>query len=160
MTEYNVRLEQYISCRGRHPDSLGVIMYRLVTLPFVPTLEIGLGLIEDSDFESDCTELTQIMWQVPESRFLARLEDNDGTHGMDSIAWMLAHGWCVDLRCEWPDHESAVREAIGEAKTAVEIVDGPIHVLYPNELSALELTGLPHVILHRGDKVNRIIAQQ
>lgn len=83
-------------CTRINGDRVGLI--RSITLPFPPYEGLRIGLHRSSDFMSEESVVSTVMWLVYQNVFLVDLEEGPKNDASDE--WLLElckHGWSVDM---------------------------------------------------------------
>lgn len=150
---YEVRLilrERLVDRKPKGAAIRGVVLNKLIQLPFVPVVGTGLGLLEDSDFCFNHFEVERMMYVTKSNLFLVELKNDvefEASRESDfwnHIQWHISEGWRLELGVAFDDEEECEK---CDGTCTVQI-GNLYYSLDEDSVRVLMMEKTPHKVMH------------
>ena len=150
---YHVRLFMYLSDEAHFT----VRLEKEITLPFIPSVTISLGLEDYSTFHNDETIIKEVMWIIPLDEFHVAIEDVrlSGSYAKEYCEIFIKEGWKTCLGVNFSEANDALQCANDYEDSKAVCVDGKFFVLSDHEQYSLQKDGRDFAIISDEDQCGR-----
>ena len=144
--QYHVRLFRYLFSDER---TFSVRLEKEITLPFVPSVTISLGLDDGSTFCHDQEKVKDVMWIVPLGEFHVEIKElrSSALHCKECCDLYIKDGWVAHLGFSFHEANGALQSAKDFEDSMVVCLKGEFFVLTHDEFYSLQKDGRDFTII-------------